>query len=967
MTEQQLPQYQQPLEYNQFSDHLSEAGSEGSAEMSIELGRGVKRGARNAEEDVSSNVIFNMGGDSLYEVTGTPPIPPRSNRRTADDGLRRQASVRSAAETAKSNVATKRPTTAKHRSLWDALHKIAAEDEATYMAEETAQATATFNARNTRFARSRQTSANEPAVPSRFVSNSAQQTPRRNGNINPTVQSNSFILPDLPNITELVSGVRKDGTPIFNRTAKSHSRFTSASYKPIRSEHIPVESVPIPDEEKAIYASLQLLKDRVEQLEMEKSEAHKRAEEYEGEIIDLRSQLAVAQRRPNSAFGSDEEMSGHKKWSAEKKRLQASVKALQEHLDRSERKMSISEIAVKRMTKERDEVVKQIGIAYYNNEELKAENETFRDSYGQLQAENQDLKDEIDVLRRENQDLRMLMAQTQASYDDDTAQRQKREAELRNKLKKRTPTSRETIDTPLQLWNLKETSSRGQEGRIRNRKDGSAVLLDEQARKSKRAGVLDEATDEDLATTIAQEVRKHREEAAASKTRTSGNDRTARQHQTTTSRSRSKSASRQHSAGAERRVSASKRTVSAPLEMEGIDAESTTELDFSQKSRTTTKRASLPSPVKARPATLREEDSRDLTLLSWDDPNEIARLRKKIEEERRAERFGRAASAPVQKNSTQQSIGLPRKSSLKDVTVGMDEGTSCFSLASGNGEEFAKAAKSVRVQSPHTSDEVSMQQMQQIQQAEVGDTSILSNTSRRRRRAASADIGMTSAFILPDITLHTSKSLFQTTEKLQHDPSKCTACPPNNKDITIPTPVPVTDREGPDVTNATIRPAQPPPLALATVIKQLEDEVKHLKFQLGAHQQRYNQHDPALSKRERVKVKTNMDKFTIEIEKRSDQIYALYDVLEGQKEAGQQAKEMDEQEVEEKLDSLGIDPAEIAARVMRGEPEVGRKGPFGLDGAEEMSEGSGELPWEGLSDVESEGELRFDRRRSGVF
>ena len=956
-TQQQLPR--QALQYDQFPDNISEGASEGSAEMSIELGRGVKRGVRDRSEDISQNAVFNMGNDSLYEVTGTPPLRARDSSRKTDDGLRRQASIRRAAGSAKSNEAPKRTTSWKHRSLSEALRNITTEDDTSLMVEDTVQRTATFNARNTRFARSRQTSAALPSAPSQ------QQTPRRaTAPNNPTVQSNSFMLPDLPNITELVSGVRKDGTPLFTRTTKpqSRTRFTSGTHK---QQHYPIESVPLPDEEKAIYASLQLLKERVDQLEMEKSEAAKRAEEYEGEIIDLRSQLAMGQGRPDSGLGSsasDEE--GGPGWRQQKTRLQANVKALQDRLDRSERKVSVTEIAVKRITKERDELVTQIGVAYYNNEELKIENEGLKSSEEKLLKENDELRDEVDGLRKENQDLRVLIRQTQASYEDETRRQ-------RSKVEKRAVRSASEVAPEV----LDQGPVRQQE-RVRTKGQRTRTQQSEDVEETRRSGVLDEVTSDDLAIRIAEEVRKHRQEATtAAKGKGSINDqRTTRQSQTTNARdrSRSKSQSRQQQSAtsADRSASGSKRTTTAATlaAADASDAESTTQLDFNlTRNKANYKRASLPTPVRAAAAgQVREEDSRDLTLLSWMDVNEVYKLRKKIEEEHRAKHLGaaRAMSAPTERDGlTQQSaqgaLGA-RKSSLKDMTgaAGSENGTGRFNL-----DDFARIAKSVRVQSPHTSDESIHPGQQQTQhETQTGDISISSNTSRRRRRAASAE-GMTSAFILPDITLHSAANS-QTVPN--HDAGNCTACPPNGKDITIPTPIPVTDRlaDVADVTNATIRPSQPPPRALAKVIKQLGDEISHMKIQLSVQQRLYHQHDPALSKRRRLDVKARMDHLTAEIERRSDQLYALYDVLEGQKQAAAaegtgNPAHMDEQEVEETLESLGIDPVELTGRIGRRSVSV----PFGLDGAGEMSEE--ELPWEGLSEVASEEEM--ERRRSREF
>ena len=231
----------------------------------------------------------------------------------------------------------------------------------------------------------------------------------------------------------------------------------------------------------------------------------------------------------------------------------------------------------------------------------------------------------------------------------------------------------------------------------------------------------------------------------------------------------------------------------------------------------------------------------------------VLKLLRKLEGTHMSSRVDRrAVSEPPEMTSTQQ--GMPRKSSLKDVTAASgDEATGRLSVDNN----FAKVAKSVRVQSPHTSDG-SIHPTHQEMENDVGDSSMLSNTSRRRQRAAS-DAGMTSEFILPDITIHTSAKAC-----VAHDTDR-------PEDVA-------------DVTSATIRPAQPPHVALAILIKQTEDEVAHLKMLLNEQQRLYDQHDPSLSKHKRVAVKAQMDKLTARIEKRSDQVYALYDVLEGQKE-----------------------------------------------------------------------------------
>ena len=146
--------------------------------------------------------------------------------------------------------------------------------------------------------------------------------------------------------------------------------------------------------------------------------------------------------------------------------------------------------------------------------------------------------------------------------------------------------------------------------------------------------------------------------------------------------------------------------------------------------------------------------------------------------------------------------------------------------------------------------------------------------------------GMTSAFIVPDITLQGTQMPAVTGKGcIHHNAAKCTVCAREGEEVSIPQPVPASERDVGDVTDATVRPSQPPQEALAMVIKTLEDEIKHLKLKRDAKNRIYNQHEPALARRKRVAVKESIDALTAEIERKSDQVYALYDVLEGQKES----------------------------------------------------------------------------------
>lgn len=195
------------------------------------------------------------------------------------------------------------------------------------------------------------------------------------------------------------------------------------------------------------------------------------------------------------------------------------------------------------------------------------------------------------------------------------------------------------------------------------------------------------------------------------------------------------------------------------------------------------------------------------------------------------------------------------------------------------------------------------------------ETSI--HTTRRRRNVAD---DMTSAFIIPDIssnpiTTETAHpSLSASARKVldglcKHDCTNCTVCArvasfdtKNRTKVAIPKPIPVSERmpePTPYEDEPTIRPSVEPDLALATVIKELEDEIAHLKLENTRLAAEYTKHDPSLGMRQRKALKKRLDELLNEIERKSDQLYGLYDVLEGQKESGDMAEELPWEGIEE--------------------------------------------------------------------
>lgn len=79
----------------------------------------------------------------------------------------------------------------------------------------------------------------------------------------------------------------------------------------------------------------------------------------------------------------------------------------------------------------------------------------------------------------------------------------------------------------------------------------------------------------------------------------------------------------------------------------------------------------------------------------------------------------------------------------------------------------------------------------------------------------------------------------------------------------------------------TLRPSVDPEQALAIVMSQLNEEITDLKVEYEQVESQYMAIDPAMKKRMRKELKTEMDRVLQLIDRKSDQVYLLQDVQEG--------------------------------------------------------------------------------------
>lgn len=908
--------------------------------LSMELGRVAAEAARrsalktnnvNNMRDTSALSVDNYDSNNSQQVKSRKSLQPQGAERISS--LRKEASIRRAMSgpqdlTMTSNLSitgeiyparTGASGAYQRRTLSDMHAKANDESIASFISSDRTEDATTIITRNTRFPRSRQTSQTSQASATdnplprfprsrqtsqtsatdnplfrRFATQqgSAKTITKDQTSERPVTAANStftgnqtqqsFMLPDLPNITELVSGTRSDGTPIFPRSAKSRSRFTAPSHNNGNTEtltHVRVNSAPLPYEEKAIIASLQLMRDKVSQLEgersqleMEKRDNHKRMEEYETKVSNLNARLSMMEelRRPDSALGSDVEESASDKWRTERVELQSTIRTLSERLRRSERKVTVSDLTIKTISEERDNLIAQLGAAYYSAEELKDENEKLHAKLAKTRAQiiQASVKDTTDLkpIVRASTDPKPVKAPeiVRASTDSKPA---------KNPMPVSAITDPKPVEAPeivkAEGADITELTGLSDEQLL-----GLRMMLENERRTSHKSSANVPEKSVKFQSPHNSDAISYNEPKDVSQTSIDSNL-LASLESSLISNSHRRSRTRSN----EDRVPA--HTPASLL-------------------------ASRPPRVSARASEVYESLPVSLeTSLINNSPRR--RRRAKSNEETISAQKAAAIHDREQMQSTQTSM--------------LNESLQTFMVREPSQTSMTNAPP----------------QKSQLQDAldRRRNSSFFNSSLGRQQRPHSPE--ETEEFILQDLTFHNVAP-----PVVSHDEVNCTACPSKSEERKpVPNPVPVSERNIDD-TNATIRPSQPPAVALATVMKQLEDEVAHLKMKLASYEKMYNAHDPATQRRLRRHQKAKMDSTIEDIEHRSDQIYALYDVLEGQKQAAARAgvECMDEEQVEETLQSLGIDAEDLAARAAATLEDKKVRKRYSLEGITGLSSGS---------------------------
>ena len=336
-----------------FPDFSQGGPSSDDGSISIEIGRGAKKTNNGRpsnfgpSKEYSSDAQLDLGEDSLdfaapmigdYVVTNTPPLRKhqpsrkvtethrdshqRDNRARGPSGLRRELPRTSSpvSKTKDYGSGESRKGSGDHGPTLASIHARVRDELDASQLDVDRPPTIDLTVRNTRFA------SNNHALPTKFSSTKGlltksgpdrHNTPQKATNHAGTQQS--FLLPDMPNMSELISGVFENGTPVFPRHGKSRS--SRSNKAPV---HADVAEIPVPEDEQAIFLSLKLLQDKIAVLEKNQAENEVVIHELDQKNQALEWESAQQKRRvshrSDSALGTSESEGEGRKLTIEKNR-----------------------------------------------------------------------------------------------------------------------------------------------------------------------------------------------------------------------------------------------------------------------------------------------------------------------------------------------------------------------------------------------------------------------------------------------------------------------------------------------------------------------------------------------------------------------------------------------------------------------------------------------------------------------
>ncbi len=250
-----------------------------------------------------------------------------------------------------------------------------------------------------------------------------------------TATNQSFLLPNMDNLSELVSGSLRRPT---GNTPAGKGRFSGNGKGSSKPDHVGITSVPVPEEEKAIFASLQLLEEKCDNLQREKANFQRQMEELQELNYKLESEINQTKkhRRSDSALGdSGSDGERGRLLTVEKIRLEAQVKSQSVRIAEQERTIRNNELLIRNISDECKTAVAQLSAAADNEEMLRAKIQDLENTNHLLQKDNQELLNQVDELGDENDQLRHNQSKLTERMDAQAKHAEMKENEFREQLK----------------------------------------------------------------------------------------------------------------------------------------------------------------------------------------------------------------------------------------------------------------------------------------------------------------------------------------------------------------------------------------------------------------------------------------------------------------------------------------------------------------------------------------------------
>ena len=679
----------------------------------------------------------------------------------------------------------------------------------------------------------------------------------------------SFFMPHFNHLHDLVSGTLRlstgaHGAPVFVKNGKAHIR----PQEPI-VEHADVRAIDLPAEEQQIFVSLDKVREEVAALKEHDEMLQKEAEKLEREVDDLQLEIQElrSQKLSDSAIGSDSDQAANERLNTQiqSKNLVTNVysrmidsdrnlesRNLQERLDEAYRTIKVHELHNTSLSAERDAALQKLGNAM--------------DASKKLQAELDSLKDEANVIKTYRRERETLQLENKSLLSNNNSLREQHEFLATENVALRQ--EQESIASENMALRQEQVSLLSETRTLR----ATNKTLTTQHDSLRQSHITTQQELEDAR----KEIIDLRDELASIRT----------EHQTLME---------QH----------------AMVSQDHGGLERSNEHYFLENKNLKSKISLLEQRNQALQQSIATRDQ-VIELLQNDPTRATNMTEQSLPEQVRPAAPEDTAELP-QNDPTQQTEAMeeePPQEDDADNDSADENMTSAFFIPDITMETEKETTGNPTVASTNDARRVVFAE----------DTIESQKTERNGTRNMGPSLSQPARRVFHDLCKHKSKNCSvcaRLSTETKHVTSTITSKTTTQSNLKtamksghsiresrktvgiVPRPIPVTDRipqpTGEYEDEPTMRPAKSPGHALAIVIKGLEDEIQHLQAAAMSAQARYNSLDKSAGRRDRKELAGEIVALQHQLEIKSDQVYRLYDVLEGQKMSGQA---MTEDEIE---------------------------------------------------------------------